>query len=645
MNYSPKVSVVVPVYNNEKYLEECVDSILAQTLREIEIILVDDGSTDSSPAICDKYAAQDERVKVIHQKNGGSGVAFNTGMDAAQGEYVGFVESDDWITEDMYDELYRKAKQWDIDVVKSLYTEQAEGVEGRLINKFSERRLHRYYYKRLDNAKLMPELVRGHMSHWSAIYRRSFLKKNNIRFHTTPGAAVQDVGFMWQVFVKMSSYYILPKSFYNYRVDNPNQSIQQGYKTALNNKVEQLWIRELIEQENTPAAFREIAAKCLLWSFYYNYKNRCKGVGKWKYVIYATKLFRKYLPEINFGSFSKKEKDDYKLVSRHPLFYYVKSLIYEVDKGDSITKAKLFGIPVKTCKKVGQKTMMNFLGLPYYKKKVAEGKESKYFFGIRYKTKKLPSKLNTTRAQEVRAVRAACLANAIAATHQQTFPKYKNSNNGKDVMIVACGPTARYYPHIEGVKYLAVNRSITMKEYHFDYCFMSDYPAVREFIEETYNHGCINFFGKFVYDTLQFLSIPESVAEKAHAERFYIEGPHATHAFHDIEFFPLLDFGTVVHMALTFLLYTQPRRIFLTGCDTSTNGYFDNKISQLAWNVQKFVQGYKMLKEVRDYHYPDVEIISINPVGLRGLFRDVYTEDFIKDNPDIQNYTLLKDII
>ena len=101
----PQVSVIVPVYNTEKYLAECVNSILAQTLRDIEVILVDDGSTGSSPAMCDAYAEKDSRVKVIHKVNGRAATARNAGMKIAQGEYIAFVDSDDWISPDMYEQM------------------------------------------------------------------------------------------------------------------------------------------------------------------------------------------------------------------------------------------------------------------------------------------------------------------------------------------------------------------------------------------------------------------------------------------------------------------------------------------------------------------------------------------------------------
>ena len=102
INPMPKLSVIVPVYNTEKYLRDCVDSILAQSFPDFELILVDDGSTDGSGAICDECAARDSRIRVIHQQNSGATVARRSGVRIAQGEYVTFVDSDDWIDKDMY---------------------------------------------------------------------------------------------------------------------------------------------------------------------------------------------------------------------------------------------------------------------------------------------------------------------------------------------------------------------------------------------------------------------------------------------------------------------------------------------------------------------------------------------------------------
>lgn len=115
----PMISVIVPVYNVEKYLQECVDSLLRQTYSPIEIILIDDGSTDSCPAICDRYAAADETIRVIHQQNKGLSGARNTGIDAAQGELISFVDSDDTTEPDMLERLYVLLRDNNADIASS----------------------------------------------------------------------------------------------------------------------------------------------------------------------------------------------------------------------------------------------------------------------------------------------------------------------------------------------------------------------------------------------------------------------------------------------------------------------------------------------------------------------------------------------
>lgn len=117
MNRETLLSVIVPVYNVEAYLPRCVDSILSQTHQNLELILVDDGARDNSGAICDDYAARDSRVKVIHQENGGLSSARNAGLDVAKGEYIAFVDSDDWVTTDAYAHLLDLAEKYEVKLV------------------------------------------------------------------------------------------------------------------------------------------------------------------------------------------------------------------------------------------------------------------------------------------------------------------------------------------------------------------------------------------------------------------------------------------------------------------------------------------------------------------------------------------------
>ena len=129
MKNTPDVSIIVPVYNVEKYLRECVDSLIRQTLKNIEIILVDDGSSDSSGAICDEYAQKDLRVKVIHKKNEGLFNARKTGAEAAQANFIGFVDSDDWITDNAFEKLSKGIIQADFSFSTAVFYVYSNRIE------------------------------------------------------------------------------------------------------------------------------------------------------------------------------------------------------------------------------------------------------------------------------------------------------------------------------------------------------------------------------------------------------------------------------------------------------------------------------------------------------------------------------------
>ena len=131
----PKVSVIVPIYGVENYLRECVDSILNQTLKDIEIILIDDGGKDNCPQIIDEYAQKDERIVAIHKPNGGYGQTCNVGLERATGEYVAIVEPDDYIDSKMYEDLYNIATKYNSDIVKSCFYDNLQAKEEQRILK------------------------------------------------------------------------------------------------------------------------------------------------------------------------------------------------------------------------------------------------------------------------------------------------------------------------------------------------------------------------------------------------------------------------------------------------------------------------------------------------------------------------------
>lgn len=234
----PKVSVIVPVYNVEKYLSQCLESILAQTLEDIEIICIDDGSTDSSGKILDKYAARDQRVRTLHQPNGGYGAAMNAGLQTASGEYIGIVESDDCIMPEMYETLYNAAVQDDLDLVKSdaVYWIEQAGYFKRIHSQYLEN-----FYDKVLHDEDRNQFFDFFMNIWTGIYKRKFLLDYNISFHESPGASYQDNGFWMQTLLYCKSAKWLNQAFYWYRQDNPEASVKSKSKmTAMTEEYEYL---------------------------------------------------------------------------------------------------------------------------------------------------------------------------------------------------------------------------------------------------------------------------------------------------------------------------------------------------------------------------------------------------------------------
>ncbi len=214
----PRVSVLVPVYNMERYLPQCLESLLVQTLGDIEIICIDDGSTDSSPAILERYAAEDDRIRIITKDNTGYGDSMNQGIEAACGIYIGICEPDDYVDSDMFETLASAAERHgDPDIVKAAYWREVDaGTE-------QERSVSCFYYNRIEPIRQpftleeCPDLFFYHPSIWAAIYRRSFLNDAEIRFKPIPGAGWADNPFMARTLVAAKSIVYVDKPLYHYR--------------------------------------------------------------------------------------------------------------------------------------------------------------------------------------------------------------------------------------------------------------------------------------------------------------------------------------------------------------------------------------------------------------------------------------------
>ena len=216
----PKLSILVPIFNVEKYLDECLNSLAKQTLKDVEVICINDGSTDGSSNILQRYAKKYTNFTVINKKNSGYGDSMNQGLKKATGEYIGIVESDDFIEPNAFEELYKLATKTSADIVKANYFYHSEA--GDEIHEVVKNQKLNTPLSISDN----PSILLEEPGIWSAIYRRDFLNKNKIRFRTTPGASYQDTGFHFKSFCAAKRIVYTKKAYLHYRTDNANSSVK-----------------------------------------------------------------------------------------------------------------------------------------------------------------------------------------------------------------------------------------------------------------------------------------------------------------------------------------------------------------------------------------------------------------------------------
>ena len=231
---TPKVSVVIPCYNVENFLRECLDSVVNQTLRDIEIICVNDGSTDTTLSILQEYADRDSRIRIIDKKNSGYGDSMNRGFDTAEGEYLGIVESDDFAEPDMFERLYESASKHRLDVCKAGFFQYSSVPEIKNVPILSAARIagKNIFCPTTDfpSSQKQAAFFKATAAIWAGIYRRDFIRENNIRFNPTPGASYQDVGFSFKVWAKAKRVQFLNCCLLHYRVDNAGSSVHNPGK-------------------------------------------------------------------------------------------------------------------------------------------------------------------------------------------------------------------------------------------------------------------------------------------------------------------------------------------------------------------------------------------------------------------------------
>lgn len=225
----PKVSVIVTVYNGEDYLEECLNSLTSQSLKDIEVIVVNDGSTDKTIDILTSFEHKDPRVKAINKANTGYGNSMNLGIAAATGEYIGIVDSDDYCEPLMYEDLYTLATTHDLDFVRSDFSRFVD-IEGRRVFDRHTVCPEGISYETVFDPSSDSKYLDIYMLGQPGIYRKQFLTDKEVILNETPGASFQDNGFWIQVFTQAKRALVTQKDHYKLRRDNPNSSVHDRAK-------------------------------------------------------------------------------------------------------------------------------------------------------------------------------------------------------------------------------------------------------------------------------------------------------------------------------------------------------------------------------------------------------------------------------
>lgn len=270
------VSVVVPIYNAEKYLCKCLESIKNQSLLDIEIICVNDGSTDDSERIIDEFAGADSRFVVIKKRNTGYGNSVNIGINAAKGKYLSIVEADDYIDENMLEELVTIAEKNNVDVIKTdskvLWDSENESADIVCALPSNKRYMYHNCYSCLENM----DVFSGYVYTWAGIYRLSYLNKYGIRHNETPGASYQDNGFWFQTTMYASKLYFHDKAYYYLRRDNPDSSFYSKDKLFCISE-EYDFIEKTIEYSQLPNS-KKLYERCFLWRIK-NYISQARRIS------------------------------------------------------------------------------------------------------------------------------------------------------------------------------------------------------------------------------------------------------------------------------------------------------------------------------------------------------------------------------
>lgn len=322
-----KVSIIVPVYGVEKYIDKCLDSLVKQSLKEIEVIVVNDGTKDSSQKIIDKYVKKyPDKIKSFIKENGGQGSARNYGLEKVSGEYIGYVDSDDFIEKDMYKKLYNKAKEKDYDIVVCGNYNVSEDYQNKNVDVFINN-----YNTDLEN------IFFGKMAVWNKIYKRDILIKNKLEFKEK--VWYEDLAFTLKAIMNSNTFAFIDEPLYDYLIREGstmnNSNVQRNLEIldAFNDILS--YIKHNKKEEYFSKieflAIDHIYISAIVRVLKADADKNIKKETIEKLIDYMNKKFPNYKSNKYINTLSKNRKIIYKLINMK--MYSLINLVFKIKKG------------------------------------------------------------------------------------------------------------------------------------------------------------------------------------------------------------------------------------------------------------------------------------------------------------------------
>lgn len=316
---TPSISILVPCYNVERYLRQCLDSIINQTFKALEIICLNDGSKDGTLDILNEYANKDKRIIVVDKPNSGYGSTMNKGLEMAKGKYVGIVESDDYIELNMFQQLYDTAEKYNLDLTRCLYREVNE-VTGKT-QEVNFESIGLYKCNEVFKPKEQKYIFYTQPSIWAGLYRKDILDINDIRFLETPGASYQDTSFAFKVYANSERVMVLREFLHNYRINESSSVSSPGKVFCVCD--EEAEIRRYTKEHGMFEELKGVMAMRALGSYKWNYQ-RLSFKLKREFIQQMSKEVQQWFQEgaVNKGIFSTGRRIRLWLVAYFPRIYY-----------------------------------------------------------------------------------------------------------------------------------------------------------------------------------------------------------------------------------------------------------------------------------------------------------------------------------